>query len=371
MGRGCRGDGEERQAQLRGATGLRIGASYAGGRSFDVGFPSSHRGFQKEASRRPLLVPTYRSDYFCTCRHGGGAPPWPGSAGDRIDPGHEQLPKLVHTYARLGVVTALTDLFPETERTLYEHSPLTQVICQVRFPTLLRIESDAPAAFQERVRSKLPIFERQAAIQPGVQLPFDLSRLIGAGAPAPAYVFRSESGADAVALTPDALTLTTTAYTRWESFRDLFNDALKALVAIYAPSFFSRVGLRYQNVVNRTLIDLAQIPWTQLIRGELLGEFADEAWMSSAADVRRVATLKTSSGSLLFQHGLAQSGNPDAYVIDIDLFTESKTETVDAEEFLDKLHSFASRAFRWSITDRLHHSLGPRSLDAHSPRQVA
>ena len=43
-------------------------------------------------------------------------------------------------------------LFSDRPRTHYEKAPLHEVICQLRFPTILSINSKEPADFQELIR---------------------------------------------------------------------------------------------------------------------------------------------------------------------------------------------------------------------------
>ena len=46
--------------------------------------------------------------------------------------------------------------FPEVKRIIYKKNPLDKVICQLRFPTILKIEKEIPAEFQERIRKEFP-----------------------------------------------------------------------------------------------------------------------------------------------------------------------------------------------------------------------
>jgi hypothetical protein len=48
------------------------------------------------------------------------------------------------------------------ERVLYEKNPLESVICQVRFPTILRVDSEVPSDFQDRIRGRFPIFSESS-----------------------------------------------------------------------------------------------------------------------------------------------------------------------------------------------------------------
>jgi len=47
---------------------------------------------------------------------------------------------------------------PESPRVIYASNPLVDVICQVRFPRILRIDSELPVAFQEAIRDQFPLF---------------------------------------------------------------------------------------------------------------------------------------------------------------------------------------------------------------------
>ena len=49
-------------------------------------------------------------------------------------------------------------LFAKYERCLYQRSPLIEVICQLRFPTILSIGSQEPAEFQEAIRHEFQQF---------------------------------------------------------------------------------------------------------------------------------------------------------------------------------------------------------------------
>ena len=45
-------------------------------------------------------------------------------------------------------------LFSDRSRTLYRNAPVHEVICQLRFPTILSINSTEPADFQEIIRDE-------------------------------------------------------------------------------------------------------------------------------------------------------------------------------------------------------------------------
>ena len=60
-------------------------------------------------------------------------------------------------------------LFAPYERFHYARSPLVEVICQLRFPTILSIGANEPAAFQEAIRKDFPKYmTRQEQLPPKV-----------------------------------------------------------------------------------------------------------------------------------------------------------------------------------------------------------
>jgi uncharacterized protein (TIGR04255 family) len=261
-----------------------------------------------------------------------------------------------------SIVNSLAQLFPESPRVFYERAPLTQVICQFRYPSVLRIDSQPPADFQDRIRDRFPLLERVQNQIPA-DLPPELIQAMGLATAAGNYSFISEDRISTLNLAADALSLVTTSYTTWEDFCALLMPALDALVEIYAPSFFQRVGLRYVNLINRSSLGLEGMSWRELLRPEVLGELSVieiEAFATEYARNIRVKAPGDGCG-LFFQHGLSKkkTTNELGYRLDFDFYRDEKTETKDAKSTVHSLNSMVGRAFRWCITSTLHESLGP------------
>ena len=53
-------------------------------------------------------------------------------------------------------------MFSKTERTVYRQNPLAEVICQLRFPTILAIGAKDPVDFQDAIRDVFPQYQRRA-----------------------------------------------------------------------------------------------------------------------------------------------------------------------------------------------------------------
>ena len=55
--------------------------------------------------------------------------------------------------------------FPETERVIYEKNPLNKVICQLRYPPILRIDSEVPSKFQDAIIDNFPLYNEKVEFQ--------------------------------------------------------------------------------------------------------------------------------------------------------------------------------------------------------------
>ena len=263
------------------------------------------------------------------------------------------------------MTSPVDSLFPPSPRVVYQKAPLIQVICQLRFPQLLAIETTPPAEFQERIRPLFPFLEKVETLPK--DLPPDVRQFFSGQIAPPHYRFVAEDRKSFVALLPDSLSLSTSNYTRWEDFRQALGHPLGALRDIYKPNFFTRIGLRYQDAIQKEILDLRDNSWSALLRSELLGELAIPEFEERLEDVANRAlrlSLPSLNASILMQHGLGriEPSKSIAYMIDFDFFTEQRRELSDAESTLDDFNRLAGRAFRWCITDILHNALEPQEI---------
>ena len=148
--------------------------------------------------------------------------------------------------------------FPEIERVIYSTSPLVEVVCELQFPPILKISADEPYDFQERVRRAYPKFAATTPVDPLPQdAPDFLRPLLQAtfqdtslSAGARKYHFSDPNDEWEIVLSREAISLTTTAYTRWERFLASLVDIVNHLFDLYEPSYFSRIGLRYKDLLS-------------------------------------------------------------------------------------------------------------------------
>lgn len=258
---------------------------------------------------------------------------------------------------------------PESPRVIYGVPALEEVICQVKFPSILRIGSEAPADFQNIVRRQFPLFEEKDQVLPE-GLPPQIAEIMSidlkAKSKGKAYNFISEERDWTVSLTRDFLALSTTNYSRWEDFRAHLDEPLRALHETYEPSFYTRIGLRYRDVIIPSKFGLDGVPWTELLKPFAAGALSEESVMDEVNESESgfKISLGEGVGEVQVKHFLAKVRGTDepCYVIDADYFTNIQTEINDAIEKLNVLNSFAGRLFRWFITDRLHNAMEPNQV---------
>jgi uncharacterized protein (TIGR04255 family) len=253
----------------------------------------------------------------------------------------------------------------DVERVLYDKNPLESVICQVRFPTILRVESELPSNFQDRIRENFPLFkessEEEIAIPPEVAKVF--GRQFVEAMPGRNYNFSSEDEAWQVSLTRDFLALTCRKYERWERFREQFEIPLSALLDVYKPSSFSRVGLRYRDLIRRSVLGISGLPWGQLLNANIAGELGDSEVAERIQNVKKeiVFELPDSAQARMIQV-LGNAKGEQVYLIDTDFFTTHKTEVSNVWGRLGTFNRYARWIFRWCISEQLHRAMGPKSI---------
>lgn len=257
---------------------------------------------------------------------------------------------------------------PEVDRVIYEKNPLDEVICQVRFPTILKIEADLPAAFQERIRSRYPLYKTRPIGKLPAGLPEDLANLLAVDFPllpsGKAHEFSSADKEWKVSLTKEFLALSCARYERWEAFKDHLREPLLALEEIYRPTFYSRIGLRYRDVIRRSVLGL-DMEWSELLQPWIAGIIAKPEIAGQTQELSGEFVLRLlSHGMVRVRHGLAldDARQEQCYLIDADFFDDAQTEPSHAFGKFDHLNRQSRYLFRWCIRDRLHQAMQPRPL---------
>ncbi len=258
--------------------------------------------------------------------------------------------------------------FPVTERTVYNKNPLIEVICQLRFPPILRIDNEIPTLFQDTIRSKYPAYHLQTAVVQEAEIGSkELNNPWIRQTTTKEHKFSSEDNNWHVVIARTFIAFSTQEYVRWEDFIERLGFVFDVFNEIYQPSYFSRVGLRYIDVIDRAKLNLDKVEWSELLEPHVLGLLStpecksimnfDNRYELELSDHESIAALKTS-----FAFNSQSDLQDSCFLIDTDFFNTKKTLIKDVFVKLSFLHERASRLIRWVIKPRLHEAMEPKEI---------
>lgn len=264
--------------------------------------------------------------------------------------------------------------FPVTKRIIYKKNPLVEVVCQFRFPPILSIDTEIPAKFQDAIKKKYPLFKENAEIL--VRFPTIPNNIDSALAEklelSPTsinrknYEFMSSDENWRINLTREFLALSTKSYHRWEEFKAQLETAFLPFLEIYSPVYFSRIGLRYKDIINRSELNLVDTPWPELLQPFLLGIITDTVVGSKVINYTNVTEIQLSDdqSKVRISSSFVEEAQTKekAFLIDSDFFIEQKMPIEESLTKLDFFNQRGSRLIRWCITEKLHDAMEPEDL---------
>lgn len=250
------------------------------------------------------------------------------------------------------------------KRVKYKNCPLVEVIFQLRFPTILSINTKQPAEFQEKIRRDYPYYDE------GIEEQNEL--LLNANGKAAQvktnqnknYSFISIDETYKVNLTSTFIAISTRKYTQWEEFSVKVEQVVKAFQEVYEVPFYTRIGLRYIDVIQRSVLNLTSEKWSDLIKPHVLGivtQFEDgmNSYMSQAEfkDAADGVWTKTH-----FELVNVNNNTEDSLLIDCDYFKPETTKTDMMMDVANMLHEHSSSFLMTAITEKLDKAMESEEL---------
>lgn len=223
----------------------------------------------------------------------------------------------------------------------YKRNFLRQAVCEFRFPTLMELgEPRPPASFVTALRKEYPHLELANEVTLGI-----------AGGPSGSnntHIFRSTKLTWTVSLKQSTLSIETTAYTDYAHMKERVLRVVDAASKIIDSDFFTRVGLRYVNVIDSDADPTNGWVNPVLVAPIRSGHFA------GIQEYAGKFQLMAPDGGCLLQHGirlkqphLREAVQPE-YVLDIDTF-RNEVALSDTGAVLDAMHAQAFDFFDWAI----------------------
>lgn len=261
-------------------------------------------------------------------------------------------------------------MFSFEDRCIYRRSPLVEVICQLRYPTILAIDSQAPYQFQDAIRASYPQFSQRTENLP----PKPINGKLTPQGTQNNYQFVSQDNHWKVNLTKNFISLSTNRYTRWEDFAKQLDAILAAFIRQYQPAYFERVGLRFINSISRKMLELEGESWRELLQPGYLGLLADDdvretgilgdgqrydipipggcrAKIHAAPAMMKKKNLKTN-----------QEQQEAVFILDNDIYMTGQIQPPHAAAALQTAHLQADSIFRGAITPTLHRAMEPEAV---------
>lgn len=261
---------------------------------------------------------------------------------------------------------------PETNKIIYENNPLTRVICQVRFPTIFKIDTEAPSLFQEKIKSQY------INVREGKEVTLDIKignpQVVSDENSKPfiqttnkRIEFFSEDEKWRVTISRNSLSFLTTNYVRWSEFKPKFIFVLENFIEAYSPSVFTRIGLRYVDIITRSKLGIDNMGWNQLINPDILGILNSKVIGENIDDFQTIFLLKLDGDNLVqVRSGIVKSTlNPEeiCFMIDSDFF---KLKNLQYDELVSTIDYFNTKAFglfKLCITEKLHNAMKPKTVE--------
>lgn len=259
-------------------------------------------------------------------------------------------------------------MFSEKDRVVYKNSQLVEVVCQLRFPTILAISEKAPAEFQDAIRKDFPQYMVRHDAQPPkmVQAPGQPPRM-EAQKPIINHQFVSADGHYRINLTQNFISLSCLNYCCWEDFAHMMDKPLASFIKIYEPAYFERVGLRYVNAFSKKSLGLEDTPWKALLQPAYLGllscdDVQEQAFSRCAQDVEAAipggCRMRLHVGPGMIKRGNETDKEP-RLIFDLDVAMGGNVPVNLAAGSMQTVHAQAGSIFRDAITDTLHDALEP------------
>lgn len=251
---------------------------------------------------------------------------------------------------------------PGQQRVIYKSNPLREVICQLRFPKQLEIESDVPAKFQNCLSAQYPVLQiRNVAV-------FQVGGVDSQSKASSSqhFDFTSEDEIWKVVLNSEFIALITTQYSQWDVFKERLIKTMEAFFECYRVPFFTRTGLRYVDRVSRDKLKIND-PWSELIAPPFIGVLGKDGLRSDevSAYYSSFTWLLSEKVKSTVQYGLNQSESGETeFFFDADYFSEERIKAA-SDAAITTLEGFRPKTydlFRWSITDKLHNAMEPRGV---------
>jgi uncharacterized protein (TIGR04255 family) len=239
--------------------------------------------------------------------------------------------------------------FPPVEEVHLRRSPLREVVCQVRFPPLLRIVNEYPVDFQESIRGRFPDLGADRMVRVTADPMTD--EPLSAKSEPPVFRFVDPASGMIASLSINFYALSTKSYTHWPDFVEFLLFLNQAARDVYELPYATRVGLRYINQITfeNTGVDSIADLWA-ILRPELTALLRVDCWDAPEKMHTQLSLAGDEDEKLTLRCGFDDAGQPKM-LLDFDYYSEGQIDLDTLPTICESYHDIIYRAFRWCIQD--------------------
>ena len=226
---------------------------------------------------------------------------------------------------------------PRVEAATFRRNLVQLATCELRFPVLLGYEKDPPRTLHQKLRKAYPHYKREVnvTLHPGQ-----------GSSEEPRFFFRSKKHDWTVTFRSTAIAIETKAYLDYEGLRKRLDEVVSSASDVIDSDFFTRVGLRYVNVMP-----VGQRDAQGWVNPDLAAPLVNGVW-GDVDQVWQEVRGVTDEGQYTLRHGYPELES--GYVLDLDMY-RTDVEVADLYSVLATLNADAYSLFSWCV--------GPKARD--------
>lgn len=259
--------------------------------------------------------------------------------------------------------------FESKPRIKFHNDPLVEVVSQFTFVSAVQgiNEAENLIKLHNLIKDKLPLFKRAKNVSLNVNTEDQSVSQIEK----PVYEFSSIDEKVKVIIDAESITCITTNYQSKEDFFNYIFEVYNALKQLQLVNPFKRVGLRYNDVIQRSSLGegFQNVAWNELLKAPLISVFNDTELSKAILGVQSNLTIGLDSigqnSKMTVNYGIVNHAQTQeqCFMINSDFYSEGVFDYDSATEFLYAANIKSRDFFQWCIQPKLFDALNPESLE--------
>lgn len=223
---------------------------------------------------------------------------------------------------------------PEITPVQYERNYIKTAVCEFRFPIMLEWEDKPPPAIFKKLRKEYP-FNNKVKYVDVIPSQKSEGNIF--------YNLQSKNNRWTVSIKPESISLETSLYKNFEEFYEKLEKVKIIIEDQIETDFFTRVGLRYINIIPFKTED-----FKELLNPDLVKPLYKEVF-GTVSQYTQLVQGHIKEGMYNFRHGIKPSDGLDVeYFLDFDYFKDG-VEIKEALDLIKKFHNYNFNFFCWSL----------------------